>query len=323
MHLPLESRIRAALLAHACGDALGAPAEFLDRDRVWIDMGVIRNLDGGAGWEPGEWTDDTAMAVEVAEGILEAPGDPVPAVGARWLRWAPTSKDLGGTIRAVFHEYKAMGARASWPAAAQRAPQVAAGRSAGTGSLMRSLPIALAFRDRTTMLTMSARISAMTHWDPLPEACCAVFCLWVSMLLDGADRTAAWHEAVADARRRFAAWPAVAGTPGPSPLPDGFWDRLTAIPRLYEGHLVATWQGYVVDCLECVVWHALKAASLEALLIAIANRGMESDTIGAIAGGAAGAYWGEDAIPQRWLTRLRDRERLSTLADRLADFRIK
>ena len=72
-----------SVLALACGDALGAPAEFKSQAEVKKRWGTLQDMVGGGPWQPGEWTDDTAMALAVAEGILENPEHPVEAIGRR------------------------------------------------------------------------------------------------------------------------------------------------------------------------------------------------------------------------------------------------
>lgn len=94
---------------------------------------------------------------------------------------------------------------------------------------MRTLPVALAYSETETILFNSARISAMTHWDAQAEVCCAVYCLWVKAILDGASIRDGWHIALEGARSVADRGPLEADTPGPAPLPTGFWERLAAM----------------------------------------------------------------------------------------------
>src|SRR5438105_10266559 len=132
-------RITGALLGLACGDALGAPAEFMSRSQLETHWGELTEMVGGGPWEPGEWTDDTGMALCVAEGILACPEDPVEETGHRFLDWSRTAKDIGSTVRAALSAY-----RGDWAAAGRGTPQALAGHGAGHGSLMRPLAAALA-----------------------------------------------------------------------------------------------------------------------------------------------------------------------------------
>lgn len=313
----LESRIGGALLGLACGDALGAPAEFHDQRYVREQWGVLREMTGGGIWKPGEWTDDTGMALCLTEAILEAPDDPVPGAGTRFLQWQRTAKDVGSTISAVLSSF-----RGDWPEASRNSPQARAGKAAGNGSLMRTLPVALAYPDPDEMLRQSARLSAMTHWDPQAEVCCALYNLWVRRLLAGEERLPSWKAAVTDTQRWAAQRVLLGGTPGPAPLPPGFWERLECVSRLHYDELQPSgYAGYVVECLEAAIWCVLHAESLEDAIVQAVNLAGEADTIAAVAGGAAGAFWGKDAIPSRWLEALHERERLEDLCDQLTTLR--
>lgn len=320
--MPLDALYRAALLGSAAGDALGAPVEFLSRDAIERHHGRLTEMVGGGrfGWAPGEWTDDTAMTLAVAEGLLAAPGDldaQVRAIGERFLAWfASSPKDVGSTIHQALSAF-----RGDWPAAARATPAARAGRAAGNGSLMRTLPVALAFADEEALLVASARISAMTHFDPLAETCCAAHGLWIRRLLAGSDARRAWEEALATARDRATrgapADPRQA--PGWAPADDPLWSRLERAPRLAMQQLQPTgYAGFVVHCLEAAVAIVVQAASYEEAMVEIVNLGGETDTMAAVAGGPAALAYRPDPIPARWLATLAGRERLESAALGLA-----
>ncbi len=313
----LDSRIRGALLGLACGDALGAPAEFKSQAEVKRRFGTLCEMVGGGIWKPGEWTDDTGMALCVAGGILADASDPVPETGRLFLQWQKTAKDVGSTCSAALGAFK-RGAN-TWPAAARSLPAVKVGRAAGNGSLMRTLPVALAYADRAEMLRQSARLSAMTHWDAQAEACCAIYNEWVARLLAGETRIDAWHSALWQVQRE-AATPVTSTreAPGMAALPTEFWPRLMRVEGLaYEDLQPSGYAGFVTECLEAAAWCVLHGESLEQTLVLAVNLAGEADTIAAVAGGAAGAYWGQNAIPPRWLEALHERERLQAAGDGL------
>src|SRR5262249_9877505 len=153
-HLPVlmdtTDRITGALLGLACGDALGAPAEFMSRSELETEWEKLTEMVGGRMWNPGEWTDDTGMALCVAEGILACPEDRGEETGRRFLEWSRTAKDIGSTVRAALARYEG-----DWAAAGRSTPQAQAGHAAGNGSLMRTLPVALAYPDPQQMLRAS------------------------------------------------------------------------------------------------------------------------------------------------------------------------
>lgn len=325
-----------ALLGLACGDALGAPVEFMSQEAVESRHGRLTEMVGGGrfGWAPGEWTDDTGMALFLAEGLIAYPGDPVQEVGRRFMEWGESAVDVGNTIRAALESAATQGnGRRSgltrqgpdtidWAEASRATPQAQKGRAAGNGSLMRTLPVALAYPDPNQMLDVSACISAMTHWDPQAEVCCAAFCLWVREILYGVEPRESWERALARAKEVVDEGQRSPDTPGPTPLPDHFWSRLQAAPDLNLEDLQPTgYAGYVLDCLEAAVWAAVNAETLESALVTLVNLGGETDTMAAVAGGAVGARFGQHEIPDRWLGTLYQRERIELAARGLFDLR--
>jgi ADP-ribosyl-[dinitrogen reductase] hydrolase len=322
MTIPVADRIRGALLALACGDALGAPAEFKSAATIRQEYGTLRDMVGGGVWMPGEWTDDTGMALAVAEGILEAPADPVSAIGRNFLEWRRTAKDVGNTIRAALDAYAG-----DWAAASAGTSMARSGHAGGNGSLMRTLPVALAYADREQMLRESARVSAMTHWDAQAEVCCGLYCLWIRELLADDRPTVAatsrraelWTSAVRSAEEHVASHGRLApDSHGSSPLPVDFWTRVRGMAFTRLTDLQPTgYAGFVVDCLEAAVACVVQGRSLEEVLVTLVNLGGEADTMAAVAGGAAGAHWGVQGIPARWLDVLHQRERIERVAAQL------
>jgi ADP-ribosyl-[dinitrogen reductase] hydrolase len=257
------------------------------------------------------------MALCVAEGILTNPDDPVPEAGRRFLEWRERAKDVGSTISAALAAF-----RGDWAEASRTTPQARSGKAGGNGSLMRTLPVALAYADREAMLRQSARLSAMTHWDPQAEICCAVYCLWIRDLLDGEALQPAWRAALVAGRKLEERGKLTPDTPGPTPLPPGFWERLERVETMrYDDLQPSGYAGYVLECLETAAWCCLRAGSLEQTLILAVNLAGEADTIAAVAGGAAGAAWSRDAIPARWLAALYRREEIEQIGGRLAQVR--
>lgn len=317
--LKIESRIMGAILGLACGDALGAPAEFKDKAYVQKKWGTLTEMVGGGMWEPGEWTDDTGMALCIAEGILAHPDDPIEETGKRFLEWRKTAKDVGTTISAALSAYKG-----DWPTAAKSTPQAKQGKAAGNGSLMRTLPVALAYGpDRIPMLRIAARLSAMTHWDGEAETCCLIYCLWITNILEGQTLRHAWHEALREGRVVADGGSDTPEAPGGEcTFSSRFWERLEAVETLtYDQLQPSGYAGYVVECLEAAVWCCLNSNTLEEALVQAVNLAGEADTIAAVAGGVAGAYWGAEAIPQRWLDKLHRRADLERTAKKLAALR--
>ena len=304
------------MLGLATGDALGAPLEFLSPEVAKARFGHVTEMVGNSTWAPGEWTDDTAMALGIARGILRSPADPCPEAGRLWVRWETNAKDVGSTIRAAISGFKR---DEDWVMASRQTPQAREGKAAGNGSLMRTLPVALGYPLGEEMLRQSARLSAMTHWDCQAEVCCGIYNFWIAYILAEMPPREAYELALRHAR----ALPYFGfETPGPSPLPSGFWQRLSAAPDLaYEKLQPSGYAGYAVECLEAAVWCVLNCDSYEEAMVQCVNLAGEADTMAAVAGGAAGALWGEEAIPARWLNQLFERELIENLADALLELR--
>ncbi len=296
----LQDRFRATLLGLAIGDALGAPLEFMHAREIAERFGTVRDMIGG-GWlnlEPGEVTDDTQMMLCLAESLAQRGTFDPDDVVAKFMIWYDTHpKDMGNTTQAVLTFIKN---EANWRSASRKAHDLLEGKSAGNGSLMRVAPIGLLFHQNENLLIEAAFTSSkLTHWDDLAAESCVAYTLILADLLHGfgpeeaiqnaADKMLARNEEVAE-----------------------ILENVTE--REFED-LAPT--GFVLDTLEAALWHLLHAESFENALVRAVNMGGDADTIGAVTGALAGAYFGLNAIPTRWLEKLQGREVIEDLADRL------
>ena len=136
---------------------------------------------GPFGWEPGEWTDDTSMAVAIAE--IAATGADLrdeqaqDALVRRWYEWSLHATDVGVQTRSVLSRAGRHGISAQTARAESGALHRSSGRTVGNCSLMRTAPVALAYLDDEAALVEAARaVSELTHWDA--EACdaCVLWC---------------------------------------------------------------------------------------------------------------------------------------------------
>ncbi|MEU9702398.1 ADP-ribosylglycohydrolase family protein [Streptomyces sp. NPDC047981] len=274
-------RTAGAIVGAAVGDALGAPFEFGPPGAFSARFpapGAGGEMCGGGGWDPGEATDDTQMAVLVAESLLERGGLDLPDIFARFQRWAAAEpKDIGLQTEDVLTN------GAPWDLAAAVHFQINR-RAAGNGSLMRASTSAVRFAAAGQAATMDAarRIAALTHGDRAAWEGTAIFHELVRVTLDGADPLAALP-GVLDLvppghRERYAVVLA----------PDWHPDRATEF------------NGAVWPCLGSAVWALRTTAGYEDALRAAIDLGGDTDTVAAVTGGLAGAYYGLDAIPERW-----------------------
>lgn len=166
-------KIRGGLFGVAIGDALGGTTEFLTEEEVQKKYGRLTSIIGGGVWdlEPGEVTDDTAMTVAVAKGILKNSEEPIQAIGVEFLKWYNTRpKDIGNTIRSVLSQYDG-----DWFSTSQLVCRQLNGMASGNGSLMRTLPVALAYPSLEKMLDLTDKQSRMTHYDDTASSVCQIY----------------------------------------------------------------------------------------------------------------------------------------------------
>ncbi len=297
-------KIAGGLYGVALGDALGATLEFMSAGEIRQQYGVHREITGG-GWldlEPGEITDDTEMTLLVGEGILEAPDNPVGPVGKGFVSWYKTkSKDVGNTIRMSIENYLKLG---NWNEAAKQAAKTLQGKTAGNGALMRTLPVSFAYHgDPEKIADRSRRICRMTHWDLLAEMTGVFYNLLVTCLMQE-EKHAAWEKTW----EWFAAYLYQEADTGTVKLLSSLNDLLQ---RDYTG-LKAT--GFVYDTLSSALWCFYNTGSAEEAIVRAVNLGDDADTVGAVTGGLAGVYYGYDALPERWLKLLKNKERIERLS---------
>lgn len=301
----MRERIRGVAVGAAVGDALGMPLEFRPR-RPAAQM--VREMQG-ARLPSGTFTDDTEMALALAESLLaHLPLDP-DDLATRFLGWYRMEpSDVGVHTRAVL-EQTDFGT--GWEAASREAQRLNPD-SAGNGSVMRCWPLALVYRDDLDGLLADSRLqSLVTHAHPECEAACA----FVNAAIYGLLRGSKPEEAVAQAVE-------VLG----EGLPVGLRGAIEAAPKLDREQLPNS--GWVRHTVESAVWGLLTTGSFEEAVVQVVNLGDDTDTAGAVVGALAGAAYGLDAIPERWREALRGewpprgrmwREaELVALADRLA-----
>ncbi len=287
-----EERIAGGLLGVATGDALGATLEFMSPEAIAENYGVHRDIIGGGSfrWRPGQGTDDSDLTWAVARSYTEGPYslDRVAGAFLDWYRSGP--RDIGGTTAAALDRL----ARDGDP----RSSGETGGRSCGNGSLMRCIPTALVRPDPDLRRRELAEISAVTH----AHRCCVDACV-------------AYGEIVAALMENEPADTAIERA-AELDLDDRVSTALEVDASLSARDLPTT--GYVIDSLRCAVWALRQSDSFEDLLVMLVNRGGDTDTTGAIAGGLLGVARGIDAIPTRWLEPLEYLDTFTTAAKALA-----
>jgi ADP-ribosyl-[dinitrogen reductase] hydrolase len=292
-----RDRCRGCLLGLAVGDAMGTTVEFSPRG----SFAPLTDMVGGGPFrlEPGQWTDDTSMALCLATSLVERQGfDPVDQRN-RYCNWSEFGYlssngrcfDIGNTVSAALSRYQATGD----PFGGSTDP-----RSAGNGSLMRLAPVPMFYHlDRARIRHYSGESSRTTHGAPECIEACGLFAEMLARAFEGAAKPDIL----------FSGEPEAAQSP-----------TLQAIARgSYRGKTMdeVRGTGYVVDCLEAALWCFLTTDSFAAAILQAANLGDDADTTAAVCGQIAGAYYGASGIPAQWLERLAMREEIASLADRL------
>src|SRR6476659_1787249 len=168
------------LLGTAAGDALGAAYEFGPPRGPELEVAMVGG--GGSGWQPGEWTDDTSMAIAIAgfaaTGAYLRDEEALDALARRWHEWSLHAKDVGVQTRSVLSRAGRRGISAQTARAESEGLHKLTGRTAGNGSLMRTAPVALAYLDDEYALVEAARaVSELTHWDREAGDACVLWCL--------------------------------------------------------------------------------------------------------------------------------------------------
>jgi ADP-ribosyl-[dinitrogen reductase] hydrolase len=250
---------------------MGATVEFMSGREIAAKYGVHNRIVGG-GWlhlKPGHVTDDTEMALALGSALVACGGWNLRAVAdafVLWLRGRPV--DIGNTCRRGISRYIADGSLCA-PSAED---------NAGNGAAMRNLPVVLAsLASETLLIQRSLEQAHLTHHHPQSDAATAALaCLTRRLLLEGSQ--AACNQIAGDLIARH---PAFAFKP---------WPGNTS--------------GYIVDTVQTVFDGFFNTASFEDCLVRVVNRGGDADTTGALAGQLAGALYGVENIPARWLRKL-------------------
>jgi ADP-ribosyl-[dinitrogen reductase] hydrolase len=255
----------------AIGDALGATTEFMTPCEIKAKHKVHRKIIGG-GWlylKPGQVTDDTEMSLAIGKALVIAGQWDLKGIADHFLGWMRSKPiDIGATCRRGIRDYKLKGQLEvpynDW--------------DAGNGAAMRMAPVALFTLGEPLLLEEYAVKQAhLTHNHALSDAACVVVGQMVQQAIFGTSR----HKLHETTRELVAEYPSFRynnyrGNAGP----------------------------YVVDTLQTVFHYLFSTASFEECLVGVVNQGGDADTTGAIAGLIAGAFYGVDAIPARWLKKL-------------------
>jgi ADP-ribosylglycohydrolase len=273
-----------AMVGAAAGDALGAGYEF---GPPLPDNRAVEMIGGGSfGWEPGEWTDDTSMAIPIlralAAGHTLEVETTLDGVVAEWVGWSRTAKDVGAQTASVLGELAVPTAKAA--RAASRGLHERTGRSAGNGSLMRTAPVPLAKLGdgrEAELVAVARAVSGLTHFDSDAGDACALWCLAIrhAVRTGDLDLTGQLRWLPQRSRQR--------------------WSELIVEAEARQPREF-TRNGWVIEALQGA-WSAIvHGDGLVDILERAVRGGYDTDTVAAIAGALAGAALGASAVPEQW-----------------------
>ena len=291
-------RYQGAMLGLAVGDELGVPAEFKPRG----SFPKVTEMIGGGPFRlnPGEWTDDTSMALCIVKSFIEKGEFSPHDVMNKFWNWIEDGYmssngrmfDIGDTTSEALCHYRKTGSSLAGMSTSTD------NKKSGNGSIMRLAPIPLFFKDsheRANWMDMAVMSSMLTHGSYN----CMSSCIYLSALIMGAlnelpkedilnPKYFLEDEFVKKALKDF--------TPEVLDIVGGVYKNKT------EDQIKST--GYVIHTLEAALWCFHTTNTFEEGCIKAVNLGEDADTTGAVYGQLAGAYYGVNAIPQRWLDKL-------------------
>ena len=272
---PRQDRALGAFLGLAIGDAVGTTLEFETRDR----RPPLTDMVGGGpfGLPPGGWTDDTSMALALADSLATCGGLVPDDLMRRWVRWyrdgaySHTGRcfDIGNQTRAALVDFDRDG-RLPGPT-----------DSAGNGAIMRLAPVVLFALDRGAeeAARMAAAQARLTHNNDEAAATSAAMARLLHALIEG-----------------------------------GGTDLLGAVPERRDDVRASGW---VRHTWQAARWAVATTDSFASAVLAAANLADDADTTAAVAGQIAGALYGLEAIPEPWRARLLWHDEIMALGRRL------
>ena len=267
----LLDRALGAFLGLAVGDALGATVEFMTAREIAAQYKVHKEIIGG-GWlhlKPGRVTDDTEMSLALGSALIASGGWNSRAIAdafVKWMRGNPV--DIGNACRRGISRYIADGSLSA-PFAEE---------NGGNGAAMRNLPAVFAsLESEEILIRRSIEQAHLTHHHPQSDAATAALARMTRrLLLEGVH----------------------------APCDQIVGDLITQHPAFHFKPWPGHTSGYIVHTAQTVFDGFFNTGSFEECLVRVVNRGGDADTTGALAGQLAGALYGVQGIPARWLNKL-------------------
>ena len=298
----LISRARGALLGLVAGNQLGVPTEHLGTPEAIRNAFPAGVVDLAPPPKNSPYDDDAAMALLLGESLLASRDFDAADVARRWVKWMKVDgRGIGVTTRRALTLID----RGKEPFEAGRlANQENPGRSAGNGSVMRCIPVALRYHDSVErLIRVSTQQAAITHADER--------CTWGAAAVNLAARELLHGNIyfIEEVLHKIG-----------DRAPRALRDAIHRVPREQESNLpiaVPEEAGYVIHCVEIAFWFVAHDRTLEEALTYLVQAGGDTDTNAAVAGALLGARYGEAALPPRWVDQLVGAQGVAKLAEDL------
>jgi ADP-ribosylglycohydrolase len=308
-----QQTVISMLLGHAMADAIGVPVEFSKRQKL-KDNPVTGVREFGTYNQPaGTWSDDTSLTVAAMESMARLKKIDYEDILKNFTNWYNQDKftandetfDCGNTTAEAIRNFRKGNAPLDCGPNHEQ--------SASNGSLMRIFPVAIyLYQTRGNNFDADAmeivhNFSAITHRNLRCLIACGVYCLVAAEIFDGQNLQTAISNGLNKAKNYYY---------NLSEFKDALkpFERLFSenFSKLYEVEIKSS--GYVVESIEAALWCLLQTDNYKDLVLKAVNLGGDTDTIGAIAGGLAGAFYGVEQIPAEWLDVLKKKEYLTKMA---------
>ena len=299
------NRYKGCLTALAIGDALGSPIQFKRRG---THLHVKGYTSGGTfNSKKGEYTDDTAMALCLADSLINSNGFDAKNQLDTYVRWLKDgymstrdeAYDIGITIFKSLVYYMDTGKTITY---------INQEENSGNGSLMRLAPIIMYYAcDIDKAVSFAGKSSITTHSSPIAVDACRYFAYFLTLILNGAHKSELFNDE------------------GTKKMQNYFKDKPlhSEVMKIANGSYVGKYRedikssGYVVHTLEAALWAFHYGETFKDSMLSAVNLGDDADTVGAVTGQLAGAYFGLDKIDDIFLNKLFNRELILDMSEKL------
>jgi len=304
-----KEKVVGGLVGVCVGDALGVPGEFVSRDK--LKLNPIKDMVGYGTYNqpPGTWSDDSSLTLCLAESLCK--GFNIHDIADKFIKWlfegywTPYDEtfDVGNTTYIAISRLKS----GIDPLDAGPKDEF----SNGNGSLMRILPLSFYVEkmNKEEQFEKSHKVSRLTHGHLRSQMACGIYIQIAVNLLKGNSPEVAYEKAKEISLDYYSSEPYLHEL--------RHFDRIlkSDIRKLPLDLIKST--GYVIDTLEAALWSFLNSKTFRDAVLTAVNLGGDTDTIGAVAGGLAGIYYGYSAIPKDWVKKITKVDEIIELSERL------